>query len=181
MVKIDDAFTPAVLKDEDRYEGREIDANIAAGELDASRKLDQEIVEVEKILISSAALPKGIEIEWACTHGATHWSISTKIDTIIDGKAKSFFLKEYRDVNAEGMVRAEYESTTALYALAPNNVPQPWAYGPFASDPGRFFYLQSFCDMNDELPDINKFVSVLAKFHQQESPTGKFGFHVTSM
>lgn len=156
MVKIDDAFTPAVLKDEDRYEGREIDANIAA------------------------ALPKGIEIEWACTHGATHWSISTKIDTIIDGKAKSFFLKEYRDVNAEGMVRAEYESTTALYALAPNNVPQPWAYGPFASDPGRFFYLQSFCDMNDELPDINKFVSVLAKFHQQESPTGKFGFHVTT-
>lgn len=30
MVKIDDDFTPAVLKDEDKYEGKEIDANIAA-------------------------------------------------------------------------------------------------------------------------------------------------------
>jgi ribosome-associated toxin RatA of RatAB toxin-antitoxin module len=31
MVKIDEDFTPAVLKEEDKYEGKEIDANIAAG------------------------------------------------------------------------------------------------------------------------------------------------------
>jgi protein-ribulosamine 3-kinase len=92
----------------------------------------------------------------------------------------SFFLKEYRDENAKGMVEAEYESTAALYAAAPNNVPKPWAYGSFASDPTRFFYLQSFCDMNDELPDVDEFVAVMAKVHQKESPTEKFGFHITS-
>jgi len=31
MVKIDDDFTQAVLKDEDKYEGKDLDANIAAG------------------------------------------------------------------------------------------------------------------------------------------------------
>jgi protein-ribulosamine 3-kinase len=115
-----------------------------------------------------------------CTHGATHWSFSTKIDTIIDGAAKSFFLKEYRDVNAKDMVKAEYESTAALYAMAPDNVPEPYAYGSFASDPKRFFYIQAFCDMNDELPDVDEYVSILARIHQKESPTGKFGFHITS-
>jgi hypothetical protein len=33
MVKIDEDFTPAVLKEEDKYEGKEIDANIAAGKI----------------------------------------------------------------------------------------------------------------------------------------------------
>jgi hypothetical protein len=31
MVKIDDDFAPAVLKEEDKYEGKQVDANIAAG------------------------------------------------------------------------------------------------------------------------------------------------------
>lgn len=33
MVKIDEDFTPAVLKEEDKYEGKEIDANIALGKI----------------------------------------------------------------------------------------------------------------------------------------------------
>ncbi|KAI4606727.1 hypothetical protein J4E80_010039 [Alternaria sp. BMP 0032] len=156
MVKIDDDFTQAVLKDEDKYEGKDLDANIAA------------------------ALPEGAEIEWVCTHGATHWSVSTKIDTRVDGKPTSFFLKEYRDANAKDMVRAEYESTAALHETAPQNVPRPLAYGSFASDPERFFYIQAFCDMNDELPDVDEFVAILAKIHQKKSPTGKFGFHITT-
>lgn len=115
-----------------------------------------------------------------CTRGTTHWSVSTKIDTIVNGDAKSFLLKEYRDANAKDMVKAEYESTVALYAMAPNNVPQPWAYESFASNPRRFFYLRSFCDMNDELPNVDEFVSVLANFYQRESLTKKFGFPKTS-
>ena len=106
--------------------------------------------------------------------------MSTKIDTRVDGKSTSFFLKEYRDANAKDMVRAEYESTAALHETAPQNVPRPLAYGSFASDPERFFYIQAFCDMNDELPDVDEFVAILAKIHQKKSPTGKFGFHITS-
>jgi len=78
------------------------------------------------------------------------------------------------------MVRAEYEAMVALYEMAPQNVPQPLAYGSFASDPEKSFFLQAFCDMNDELPDVDEFVAVLAKIHQKKSPNGKFGFHITS-
>jgi aminoglycoside phosphotransferase (APT) family kinase protein len=90
------------------------------------------------------------------------------------------------------MVQAEYESTTALYAAVPDNVPRPHAYGCFAADPRRFWYLQSFCDMDDAPVDAghprgasndsfaDKFIGVLAQLHRKESPAGKFGFHVTS-
>jgi hypothetical protein len=37
MVKIDDAFTQAILEEEDKYEGKEIDANVAACKLCASQ------------------------------------------------------------------------------------------------------------------------------------------------
>jgi hypothetical protein len=125
-------------------------------------------------------LPKGAEIEWVCTRGATHWSVSTKVDALVDGNRQSFFLKEYRDHKAKDMVKAEYESTKALHALTPDNIPRPWGYGSFAADPERFFYVQSFREMNEELPDVDKFVAVLAKIHQKESPNGMFGFHETS-
>jgi aminoglycoside phosphotransferase (APT) family kinase protein len=101
-------------------------------------------------------------------------------------------LKEYRDPNAEHMVKAEYESTTALCAAVPNNVPQPYAHGCFASDARRYFYLQSFCDMGDVPvsadafmitsvdPFVEEFIGILAEVHSKESPTGKFGFHMNS-
>ncbi|KAI4701062.1 hypothetical protein J4E89_010758 [Alternaria sp. Ai002NY15] len=166
MVKIDDSFTQAILKEQDRYEGQYIDDNIVT------------------------ALPKGASIDLVRTIGATHWSILTKIDTTIDSRPQSFFLKEYRDANAKHMVKAEYESTAALYAVVPNHVPRPYAYGCFASNSQRFFYLQSFCDMEDApvyaekvltasiKPFVEEFVGVLAKVHSNESPTGKFGFHI---
>ncbi|KAL1793877.1 hypothetical protein ACET3X_007298 [Alternaria dauci] len=168
MVKIDDSFAQAVLGEQDRYEGKELDGNIAA------------------------ALPEGAEITLVRTIGATHWSILTKIDTTIHSNPQSFFLEEYRDKNAEFMVKAEYESTAALYAAVPDNVPRPYAYGCFASDPQRFWYLQSFCDMDDVPVDagnaegasldsfVDEFIGVVARVHGVESPTGKFGFHVNS-
>ncbi|KAF2747653.1 hypothetical protein M011DRAFT_50157 [Sporormia fimetaria CBS 119925] len=154
MSKIPEGFTEAVLKDEDKYKGTELDANIVA------------------------VLPRGTEIRLVCTYGVTHWSILTKIDTTVNSEPQSFFLKEYRDPNAKAMVRGEYESTAALHSIAPHNVPRPWGYGAFASDSTRFFYIQSFCDMHDDLPNTEAFVTLLAKVHAQESPNGKFGFHI---
>jgi hypothetical protein len=93
---------------------------------------------VEACLSAFAALPPGLKIVWVCTHGATHWCILTKIDAIVGGTSRSFFLKEYRNANAKDVVKAEYESTAALYAAAPVNVPKPNAYGSFDSDTMRY-------------------------------------------
>jgi protein-ribulosamine 3-kinase len=101
-----------------------------------------------------------------------------------EGRSKSFFLKECRDTNVEDMVQAEYDPTAALYAVALNNVPKPLAYGSFATDPARLFYVQFFCNMQNAPSHvetfIDKLVALLAKIHLKESPTGKFGFHITS-
>jgi hypothetical protein len=48
---------------------------------------------VETWLSAFAALPPGLEIVWVCTHGATHWYILAKIDAIVGGTPRSFFLK----------------------------------------------------------------------------------------
>jgi protein-ribulosamine 3-kinase len=178
MVIIDNNFTQAVLEDEDKHEGTNIDANIAAGK--------RFTIPLHGWRYSHApiALPEGAKIVWVSTMGATHWSILTKIDTIVDGKPRSFFLKEYRDANAKGMIEAELESTATLYTMALDNVPRPLAYGLFAADSKRFFYLQSFCHMTDAPSQdeifISKLVALLAEIHRKDSPTGKFGFHITS-
>jgi len=90
------------------------------------------------------------------------------------------------------MFSALINETMSLYAAVPNHVPRPYAYGCFASDPQRFFYLQSFCDMEDApvyaervltasiKPFVEEFIGVLAGVHSIESPTGKFGFHIDS-
>jgi hypothetical protein len=94
---------------------------------------------VETWLSAFAALPPGLEIVWVCTHGATHWYILAKIDAIVGGTPRSFFLKNVViNANAKDVVKAEYESTAALYAAAPVNVPRPYTYGSFDSDMMRY-------------------------------------------
>lgn len=79
------------------------------------------------------------------------------------------------------MVRGEFESTKAWYDIVPENVPEPIGWGECADRPGTFFLLLEFRDMVDEMPSAQDFVRIVAKGHQaSESPTGKFGFHVTT-
>jgi hypothetical protein len=54
------------------------------------------------------------------------------------GHSKVLLLKECRNANAKDVVKAEYESTAALYAAAPVNVPKPYTYGSFDSDMMRY-------------------------------------------
>lgn len=79
------------------------------------------------------------------------------------------------------MVRGEFEGTKAWYDITPLNVPEPIGWGECANRPGTFFLLVGFRDMQDEMPSAQDFVRVVAKGHQNSvSPTGKFGFHVTT-
>lgn len=79
------------------------------------------------------------------------------------------------------MVRGEFEGTKAWHDLIPLNVPEPIGWGECANRPGTFFLLLEFRDMQDEMPSAQDFVRVVAKGHQNStSPTGKFGFHVTT-
>ena len=74
-----------------------------------------------------------------------------------------------------------FESEKAFHDFAPDNIPQPLAWGSYKSDANTWFFLARYHDMVDEVPNPQQFVAIIAKFHQDsmgKSPRGQFGFHV---
>lgn len=79
------------------------------------------------------------------------------------------------------MMLAEFTSTKAIHDVLPEFAPRPISWGTYESDPDCHFYLATFHEMAEELSDINAFASKVAELHMMsESPTGKFGFPVTT-
>ena len=52
------------------------------------------------------------------------------------------------------MMQGEYESMTAIHQAVPSFAPTPIAWGTYASDPEIHFYLCTFHEISDDLPDI---------------------------
>jgi protein-ribulosamine 3-kinase len=98
-----------------------------------------------------------------------------------DGTEKKYFLKVASGDRGRGMLEGEFESMKVIYAVTPDFAPKPIAWGTFKSNPDLHFFLCDFHDMDDEVPEIKQFAASLAKLHRDSvSPTGKFGFHVTT-
>lgn len=77
------------------------------------------------------------------------------------------------------MMSGELASMTAIYNATPQFAPLPIAWGTYASDPEIHFFLCSFHEMSDELPDVERFAESVAALHRNgKSPTGKYGFPV---
>ena len=78
-------------------------------------------------------------------------------------------------------MEGEFESMKVLHGVTPDFAPKPIAWGTFKSNSDLHFFLCDFHDMDGELPELNSFAASLAKLHCESiSPTGKFGFHVTT-
>lgn len=79
------------------------------------------------------------------------------------------------------MMLAEFTSTKAIHGVLPDFAPRPLGWGTYESDPDCHFYLATFHEMAEELPDVNAFAWKVAELHMtSESPNGKFGFPVTT-
>ena len=79
------------------------------------------------------------------------------------------------------MMLGEYESMKAIHNIIPTFVPRPIAWGTFESNRELHFFLCDFHEMDLDLPNVNRFTARLADLHRKsKSPTGKFGFHVTT-
>jgi protein-ribulosamine 3-kinase len=86
----------------------------------------------------------------------------------------------YRTQHAE-MALGEYESQKALAQYLPDNSVVPIAFGTFELDPAKSFFLTTYRELKEKTPDPEQLVEVIAKLHKESaSPTGKFGFHVTT-
>jgi protein-ribulosamine 3-kinase len=98
------------------------------------------------------------------------------------------------------MCEGEYESLKALHAVSPTLAPRPYTVGDafrFISskansvsfqwgrhqreEPETYFVLCEFREVGEQPPDPIKFMTRLAELHRNSvSPTGKFGFHITT-
>lgn len=78
------------------------------------------------------------------------------------------------------MCEGEFESLKAIREVVPTFVPQPHAWGPLKHGVG-YFLLTEFRMVGQQPPDPPKLAVRLAELHKNSvSPTGKFGFHITT-
>lgn len=80
------------------------------------------------------------------------------------------------------MIEGEFESLKAIHAVSPSFVPEPFAWGRYRKEgPETYFLLAAFREVGEQPPDPIKFTARLADLHRRSvSPTGKFGFHITT-
>lgn len=85
------------------------------------------------------------------------------------------------------MLNGEFESAKVIYGLMPGLVPEPIGYGKYIkteTGSATYYYLSEFVHMDSTMaPDPGQLGQKLAELHRRshsQSPTGKFGFHVTT-
>ncbi|KAK3392862.1 Fructosamine kinase-domain-containing protein [Podospora didyma] len=135
----------------------------------------------------SDSLPEGLEFVnvTALSDLKSLWSKIAKVEARAqDGSTRLFFLKTASGDSAKAMFEGEFEGMVAIHeASSTGFAPKPIAWGEFRDLPGRYFFLEEFVEMADDgtLPDPEDLASKLAQMHKSSaSPTGKFGFHVTT-
>jgi protein-ribulosamine 3-kinase len=174
MVHIPSDFEAPVVPELGEFE-RELDPAILAGR---SRNRTQKVKEtnIRKVL------PDGCKVNAIAVHRASHWALSHRIDTSLpDGTQQIYFLKVLTGKLGQEIAQGEYEGDKEIHAIIPRNVPRPVTHGTYTKNSDRHFFLSTFHEMEDEMPSAQQFVSVVAELHQKSvSPTGKFGFHVTT-
>ncbi|KAJ3574071.1 hypothetical protein NPX13_g4485 [Xylaria arbuscula] len=128
-----------------------------------------------------AALPTDCCVISITPHGKSSWGTGYKVDITVDGDSTKYFLKIVSQHNHAFMVRGEFESQKELQKYIPDNVVVPVAYGTLELDPSSSFLLTAFRNFIEETVSPEKSAEVLSRLHKRShSPTGKFGFHVTT-
>ncbi|KAJ5437541.1 Fructosamine/Ketosamine-3-kinase [Penicillium cf. griseofulvum] len=130
----------------------------------------------------TAKLPYGAKVVSTENHGFSFRATTGRIDVeLADGSSQRLFMKVLLEERGRAMVQGEFESMIAIYNLIPDSIPKPIGWGTYETIPDTHFFLCEFKDIDQELPDVSKFTEDLAALHKSSrSPTGKFGFHVTT-
>ncbi|KAK8008098.1 hypothetical protein PG991_010649 [Apiospora marii] len=131
--------------------------------------------------VDPASFLPGSEIMGISAHGASFWTRTARLDTILDGAKQSYFLKTSFGELGNTMMSSEYHCMNKIHAVMPDLVPKTIAWGSYSSIPDVHFFLADFRPMTDELPDIEAFPAKMAELHRSAtSPDGRFGFDVTT-
>ncbi|KAL7930185.1 Fructosamine kinase domain-containing protein [Trichoderma chlorosporum] len=115
-------------------------------------------------------------------HCVSFWAQTGRIDVRLrNGTPQSFFVKVISKELGMNMTRGEFHSMSAMHNVLPDFVPRPIACGTYETIADTHFFLCEFREMTEDMPDPYKFAAFLSALHRKsESPTGKFGFHITT-
>lgn len=98
-------------------------------------------------------------------------------------RSKSFAIDEHAQLgqisigpHGEKALKGEFTSTSTIHSIVPGFCPKPIAWGSLKSNANMHFYLCSFHDFTEGLPDPDSFCQQLASLHSKDSSNGKFGF-----
>jgi fructosamine-3-kinase len=129
------------------------------------------------------SFPPGTKVLSAYKFAKSRWTLTARLDLVLlDGTAASYFLKCAAADAGRIMMEGEFQSMSTIYQTTPGLVPRPHSWGKFSTSPPEMYsFLVEFIDLSDRMPEPNQLCSQLAKLHMlNESPTGKFGFQVTT-
>ncbi|EIT75958.1 putative kinase [Aspergillus oryzae 100-8] len=130
-----------------------------------------------------AEFPPGSRLISARPLGISTWTNTTRLSVEHpDGKEKVYFLKCAQSEDGRVLVQGEFNSMSEIYATAPGFVPKPYTWGTcYLDDTEAYFFISEFIDFSSRLSKFDRICRKLADLHQTSvSPTGKFGFHVTT-
>ena len=129
-------------------------------------------------------MPQGSSVLSAEGGAASFWSQTARIHVrLSNDKERTYFLKLTHGAIGKLMTQGEYESMKALHTANAEMVPEPIGFGTFSSDSDTHFILIEFVNLHEGLPPKEKFCQQIAELHRnsmEQSPNGKFGFHVTT-
>ncbi|KAJ3571783.1 hypothetical protein NPX13_g5262 [Xylaria arbuscula] len=123
-------------------------------------------------------MPEGTKVLSIARSGSSYWAQTAKITTVNSkGNEISYFIKVNQGEDGHKLVRGEYHSMTTLYDAMPELVVKPYGYGSYKKMEDTHFFLCSFHELKNGVPDINVFPALVAELHNRKtSPDGTFGF-----
>nr|KMM68489.1 hypothetical protein CPAG_04816 [Coccidioides posadasii RMSCC 3488] len=139
--------------------------------------------DLDDAVVDALPIP-GTKVISAYNYGMSLWGQTAKIYTVLPtGERKEYFLKAV-SLGDDGrvMIEGEYESLKAIHAVSPDFGPEPYAWGKFRKEEeSTYFLLAEYREVGEQPPNPLRFTARLAELHQTSvSPTGKFGFHITT-
>ncbi|OCL02753.1 hypothetical protein AOQ84DRAFT_348674 [Glonium stellatum] len=116
------------------------------------------------------------------SHGSPNWARSYRIDTKNkEGVDETYFMKVSVGDQGREALKGELESTSQIHNVVGNFTPKPIGCDSFKALPNAHYYLCTFYDLAEELPEPTEFCAKVAALHaNSKSPNGKFGFHVVT-
>ncbi|KAI5918753.1 Fructosamine/Ketosamine-3-kinase [Camillea tinctor] len=142
-------------------------------------EMGSSVIELDQAIID--ALPPGDEVIKVEQYDTSNWATTARVDVKPeDGSHKAYFLKILRTADAEARVVGEYAAMLEIYTTLPTFAPMPRGHGK-CRDQNTHFFICDYLTIDHELPDATCLGEKLAELHRRSlSPTGKFGFHVTT-